>query len=160
MAGYGRIMLVRGDVGHPNSERLDCVSKSLRFSAIGICAVLVAISPVRAQPPATAPTTLPNGTWTVQGREILGTRCGHWLVRLINTQGRLSGVVSLARASVPIQNLTLMPDGSFTGTTLAGVVGSRHARAYRVSGRFSGDAVHLTFETDTCPPRQGAATRQ
>jgi len=46
--------------------------------------------------------------------------------------GKLTGVVSLARASVPIRDLTLMPDRSFSGTTRAGVVGSRHARAYRI----------------------------
>jgi len=125
-----------------------------------MCASLAAVSPTGAQPPAPAPAALASGTWTVQGREIPGTRCGHWLVRLTNMQGRLSGVVSLARGSVPMHDLALLPDGSFSGTTQAGVVGSTHARAYKVTGRFSGDTVQLTLENDICPARHGAATRQ
>src|SRR5271169_7083980 len=135
-------------------------SGSLHFFFIGTCASLSAASPARAQPPGAPPVTLANGTWTVQGREIPGTRCGHWLVRLTNSQGRLTGVVSLARGSVPIQNLALLPDGSFSGTTQAGVVGSTHARAYRITGKFAGDTVHLTLETNLCPARHGVAARQ
>jgi hypothetical protein len=130
------------------------------FLVLGICASLAAVSPARAQPPAAAAATLASGTWTVQGREIPGTRCGNWLVRLTNRQHELSGVVSLARGSVPIQNLTLLPDGSFSGTTQAGVVGSTHARAYKVTGKFTGDTVHLTLETNRCPARHGVATRR
>lgn len=126
---------------------------------IAMCALLGAVVETRAQPNATAPVTLANGIWTVQGREIPGTRCGNWLVRMTSRDGSLSGIVSLARASIPIQNLTLQPDGSFSGTTRAGVVGSTHARPYRVSGRFTGDTIHLTLETYRCPPRQGSATR-
>ncbi len=132
------------------------LSRSPRFLFIGMWALLAATSPARAQSPA----TLANGSWTVQGREIPGTRCGHWLVRLTTMPGSLSGVVSLARASVPIQNLALAPDGSFSGTTQAGVVGSTHARAYQVTGRFVGDTVHVTLETDRCPARHGVAARQ
>ncbi len=136
------------------------LATSLRLLVIAVCGSFAALSPARAQPPATAPGALPNGTWTVQGREIPGTRCGHWLVRLTNLHGELSGVVSLARGSVPIENLSLMPDGSFSGTTQAGVVGSTVARAYRITGRFSGDTVHLTLETNFCPARHGVATRR
>ena len=128
-----------------------------------VCTSLVAIVPVGlAQSAGTAPAAhLPDGVWTVQGREIPGTRrCGHWMVRLTNAQERLSGVISLARGSVPIQNLTLQPDGSFSGTTQAGMVGTTHARAYTVSGRFSGDTVNLTLENNACPARHGIATRQ
>src|SRR5512133_2781407 len=85
-----------------------------------ICVSVAAVSPLwAAGSTATAPASqLPNGIWTVQGRAIQGTRrCGDWLVRLTNRQGRLSGVVSLARSSVPIQNLVLQTGGSFTGTT-------------------------------------------
>ena len=135
-------------------------SRSPRFFFIGMWASLAAVSSAGAQPRAAPPVTLANGTWTVQGREIPGARCGHWLVRLTNMQGGLSGVVSLARASVPIQNLALAPDGSFSGTTQAGVVGSTHARAYQVTGRFVGDTVHVTLETNRCPARHGIATRQ
>ena len=88
------------------------------FSLIVVSALLIAISPVRAvEPAAAAPATqLADGVWTVQGRAIQGTRrCGDWMVRLTNAGGQLSGVVSLARSSVPIQNLTLQPDGTFSG---------------------------------------------
>ena len=57
-------------------------------------------------------------------------------------------------------NLTLMPDGSFFGSTQAGLVGSTYARAYKISGRFSGDTVHLTLKNDVCHARQGTATRR
>lgn len=132
---------------------------SVLLPSVAFCGVLAAIAPSRAQPPASS-FSVPNGTWTVQGREIPGTRCGRWLVRLTGRDGRLSGVVSLARASVPIQELTVQPDGSFSGSTRAGVVGSTVARPYTVTGRFAGDAVHLTLETYRCPPRRGAAARQ
>jgi hypothetical protein len=131
--------------------------RSSRLLLIVMCASLVLISPVGA----VGPTQLADGIWTVQGRAIQGTRrCGDWLVRLTNAGGQLSGVVSLARSSVPIQNLVLQPDGSFSGTTRAGLTGSRHARAYKVTGKFSGDTVSLTLEDNMCPPGHGAAGRQ
>ena len=136
---------------------------SLRFLLIATCASFAVVSPLMAVESATtAPATqLADGVWTVHGRAIQGTRrCGNWFVRLTNAQGRLSGVVSLARASVPIHNLVLQSDGSFSGRTRAGVTGSRLARAYSVSGRFSGDKVSLTLEDNICPPRRGEATRQ
>ena len=136
--------------------------RSFRFLLIAVCVSVAAASPVRAVEPATlAPANqLADGVWTVQGRAIPGTRrCGDWLVRLTNKRGRLSGVVSLARGSVPVQNLVLLPDGSFSGTTRAGLVGSTHARAYKVTGQFSGNTVSLTLETDLCSPRHGAAQR-
>ena len=104
---------------------------------------------------------LADGTWTVQGRAIQGTRrCGDWLVRLTNTGDQLSGIVSLARSSVPIQNLTLQSDGTFSGITRAGMTGSTHTRAYKVTGKFSGDIVSLTLEDNMCPPRRGTAVRR
>ena len=133
----------------------------LRFLLIGVCASLIAVSSVQAaEPMTTAPAKLADGIWRVQGRAIPGTRCGDWLVRLTNTRGQLSGVLSLARSSVPIRNLALLPDGSFSGITRAGLVGSRHARAYKVTGQFSGDTVNLTLEDNVCPPRHGMATRE
>jgi hypothetical protein len=60
-------------------------------------------------------------------------------------------VVSLARGSVPLTNLTLMPDGSFFGSTQAGLVGSSYALAYKISGRFSGDTVRLTSKMTSAP---------
>ena len=90
-----------------------------RFLLIAVCASLAAVSPPRATELATQ---LADGIWRVQGRAIPGNRrCGDWLVRLTNAQGQLAGVVSLARSSVPIQNLALLPDGSFSGTTPGGL---------------------------------------
>ncbi|MBO0739159.1 MAG: hypothetical protein J2P48_21890 [Alphaproteobacteria bacterium] len=133
------------------------------FLLIVVCALLGVFPLAKvAEPAARVPATqLPDGTWTVQGRAIQGTRrCGDWLVRLTNRQGQLSGVVSLARSSVPLEKLVLQPDGTFSGTTRAGLVGSRHVRAYRVSGRFSGETVTLTLEDNLCPPRRGTAIRK
>jgi hypothetical protein len=139
------------------------VRRMSRFLLVAACALFSAASSARAVEPVTAApaTQLADGIWTVQGRAIQGTRrCGDWLVRLTNRQGQLSGVVSLARSSVPIQNLTLQPDRSFSGTTRAGLTGSRHTRAYKVRGKFLGDTVSLTLEDNMCPPRHGTATRQ
>lgn len=136
-------------------------SKLLPAFVLTICAFLASVSMAAGAPPAAvAANHLADGIWTVEGRAISGRRCGDWLVRLTNAQGRLSGVVSLARSTVPLQNLALSPDGSFSGTTRAGVVGTRHVRGYRVTGRFSGDRVNLTLEDHICPPRRGAALRQ
>ena len=87
---------------------------SLRSLFIIVCASLAATLPLRVEPATAAPAAqLADGTWSVQGRAIPGRRqCGDWLVRLTNAGGRLSGVVSLARASVPIQDLTLLPEGA------------------------------------------------
>ena len=133
-----------------------------RFLLIAICASFAVGSSVQAIEPATAaPDQLADGIWRVQGRAIPGNRrCGDWLVRLTNARGQLSGVVSLARSSVPVQNLALLPDGSFSGTTQAGLAASRHARSYKVTGKFSGDTVSLTLEDSLCPPRHGTAIRQ
>src|SRR6516162_4152285 len=142
---------------HRKGGRLVRISTRLLAAAAGM---LVAVASVPLAERAAVAAPLPDGIWRVQGRAIHGTRCGDWLVTLTNRQGRLSGVVALARASVPIEGLVLQPDGSFAGTTRAGLVGSRHARAYRVSGRFSGDTVTLTLEGNLCPPRHGTAIRQ
>jgi hypothetical protein len=139
------------------------VRGSLRFLLIAGCTSVAAVSPVRAVEPATtAPATqLADGIWLVQGRAIPGSRrCGDRLVRLTNRQGRLSGVVALARASVPIQHLALLPDGSFSGATRAGLAGSGLARFYKVTGKFSGDTVSLTLEDNICPPRHGMGNRE
>ena len=138
------------------------VRRMSRFLLVAVCALVAAVSSLEAEEPAAAPATqLADGIWTVQGRAIQGTRrCGDWLVRLTNRQGRLSGAVALGRASVPIENLALLPDGSFSGTTRGRLAGSRLARAYKVTGKYSGDTVSLTLETDVCPPRHGTATRQ
>ena len=134
------------------------VRGSSRFLLIAACASFAAVSPPRA---AESATQLADGIWRVQGRSIPGNRrCGDWLVRLTNARGQLSGEVSLARSSVPIQNLALLPDGSFSGTTQAGLAGSRQARSYKVTGKFSGDTVSVTLQDNFCPPRHGTATRQ
>jgi hypothetical protein len=127
--------------------------RSLPVLLIAGCICVAAFSPVRAQ--------LADGTWTVQGPGFRGSRrCGDWLVRLTNVRGHLSGEVSHARSNAPIQNLVLMPDGSFSGTAPASFARSRHAHASKISGQFSGDTVSLTFDSEHCPPRHGTATRR
>jgi len=136
---------------------------SLRFLLITGCVSVIAFSPVRAVKRVTTAQAvqLADGIWTVQGHAISGSRrCGEWLVRITNAQGHLSGSVSHARATVPIQNLVLMPDGSFSGTAPASFARSRHAHASKITGQFSGDMVNLTFDSEHCPPRQGTATRR
>jgi len=121
-----------------------------------------AVSPAAAKPAAPPQAVqLADGTWTVQGKAIHGTRrCGDWFVRLTNAGGQLSGVVSHARQTVPLENLVLMPDGSFSGSTPASMSGSRRAPPAKVTGQFSRDTVNLTFDSERCPPRQGTATRR
>jgi hypothetical protein len=87
-------------------------------------------------------------------------RCGDWVVHLTNRGGQLSGSVALNTASVTLHNLNLRPDGTFSGESRPGVVGARNIRAYRVNGRFSGDVVELSLDTDLCPARSGTATRR
>jgi hypothetical protein len=126
---------------------------------IAVCASLAAVLPLRAtEAVTTAPASeLADGIWIVHGRAIPSSeRCGDRLVRLTSKQGQLSGVVALGRASVPLEHL---PDGSFSGITRGGLAGSRLARAYKVTGKFSGDTVSLTLEDDLCPPRHGIAIR-
>jgi hypothetical protein len=126
--------------------------------------VPAAVSPVLAAAPAApAPAIqLADGTWRVQGTRVPGSRrCGEWLVRLTSAGGQLSGTVSHARnTALPIQNLVLMPDGSFSGTTQASLSGSRRAPPAKITGQFSGDTVNLTFDSERCPPRQGTAARR
>jgi hypothetical protein len=118
------------------------------------------VAPVQTVAPATA-SQIADGTWTVQGTRVPGSRfCGEWLVRLTSAGGQLSGVVSHARTTVAIQNLALAPDGSFSGTTPERMVGSRRVPSSKVTGRFSGDTVSLTFDSARCPPRQGSAIRR
>ena len=105
---------------------------------------------------------LADGTWTVQGTRIPGSRrCGEWLVRLTSAGGQLSGTVSHARnTAILIQNLVLMPDGSFSGSAPASLSGSRRAPPATITGQFTGNTVNLTFDSERCPPRQGTATRR
>lgn len=127
-----------------------------RLNAAEPASAVAAAQPVPAQT-----IQLLDGTWTVRGTRIPGSRrCGEWLVRLTNAGGQLSGVVSQARSTVPMQNLVLMPDGSFSGTTPERLVGRNRAPASKVIGQFSEETVSLTFESDRCPSRQGTATRQ
>ena len=117
---------------------------SLSFLLIAGCVWVSGISPARAQ--------LADGVWTVQGEGSPGSRrCGQWLVRLTNVRGQLSGTVSHARTTVPIQNLVLMPDGTFSGTTEADLRRSRHARASKVTGRFRGIRSTLLWKSSPAP---------
>ena len=121
-----------------------------------------AVAPVPAAAPAAPAIQLADGSWTVRGTRVPGSRrCGEWLVRLTSAGGRLSSTVSHARnTAVPIQDLVLMPDGSFSGTTPASMSGSRRAPPATVTGQFSGNTVNLTFDSERCAPRQGTATRR
>ena len=134
----------------------------LLFERVGRLNAAEPASPVRAAQPA-APAQaiqLADGTWTVQGTRIPGSRrCGEWLVRLTNKGDQLSGVVSQARSTVPIQNLVLTPHGSFSGTTPERLVGRNRAPASKVIGQFSEETVSLIFESERCPVRQGTAAR-
>ena len=135
--------------------------RALRF-VMAVCVAVIAVSRPQAAEPATASPSrwLADGIWMVQARAPGNQHCSDRLVRLSNKQGRLSGAVAFARASVPIRNLVLLPDGSFSGATEASLTGSRLGRFYKVTGKFSGDVVSLTLEDDVCPPRHGVATRQ
>ena len=85
----------------------------------------------------TKPIQLADGTWMVQARANLSTLyCRDRLVLLTNRHGQLSGSVAFARASAPLHNLVLMPDGSFSGATRGGVAGSKLGRFYKVTGKF------------------------
>ena len=150
---------------------------SLRFLLFAVCmSMQSACQPQAAAPPAPAaappvPVAQPSppppavqladGTWTVHGRRVPGSRrCGEWLVRLTSAGGQLSGFVTHARATVPIQNLVLMPDGSFSGSTPARMSGSRRAPPSTVTGSFSADTVSVTFDSERCPARQATAIRR
>ena len=119
-----------------------------------------AVSPVPAAAPAPA-IQLADGTWRVHGTRVPGSRfCGEWLVRLTSTGGQLSGTLSHARnTAIPIQNLELMPDGSFSGTAPERLVGRNRAPASKVIGQFSEETVSLIFESERCPASQGTAAR-
>ena len=135
------------------------ISCILRF---GRCALVAAVLLVPAVKPAAAGSTieLADGTWLVHAQVNSGSRyCSDRLVRLTNRQGQLSGAVAFARASAPIHNLVLLPDGSFSGATRGGVAGSKLGRFYKITGKFSDDVVSLTLEGTGCPPRHGTATR-
>ena len=122
--------------------------------------VTALVSLLRAVEPAAAAPQLADGVWRVEGPAIPGTRCGDWAVRLTNRQSHWSGAVWFRRARVQMRDLELQPDGSFSGTTRTGFIGSRFARAHKITRQFAGDTVNLTLETDRCPPRHGTATRQ
>jgi hypothetical protein len=90
---------------------------------VGRYALVAAVPLMPAAKPATAASAieLADGTWLVQARANSGSRyCSDRLVRLTNRQGQLSGAVAFARASAPIPNLALLPDGSFSGATRGG----------------------------------------
>jgi hypothetical protein len=129
--------------------------RSAALAAIGLA--LTAITPSQAQAPASV--RPPDGTWQVSGRAIPGTRCGDWYVRIINRQGRLSGIVGLSQGNVPIYGLALQPDGSFSGVTRAGHVNARAVRANEINGQFNGLQLSLTLENEICPTRAGSAMR-
>lgn len=133
-------------------------------SLLGIsrCALLAAVPLIPAVKASTADSAIQvaDGTWLVHARANSYTRyCRDRLVLLTSRHGQLSGSIAFARASAPIDNLMLLPDGSFSGATRGGVSGSKLGRFYKVTGKFSGDGVSVTLEGIGCPPRHGTATR-
>jgi len=129
---------------------------------IGMCALLAAVPLMPPTKPATAASAiqLGDGTWLVHAQANSSTLyCRDRLVLLTNRHGQLSGSVGFARASAPIHNLVLLPDGSFSGATRSGVAGSKLGRFYKVTGKFSGEEVSVTLEGAGCPPRHGTASR-
>ena len=87
---------------------------------IGWCALVAAVPMMPVAKPAAAGSViqLADGTWMVRARAHSGSRyCSNRLVRLTNRQGQLFGGVAFARVSVPIDNLVLLPNGSFSGAT-------------------------------------------
>ena len=124
---------------------------------IGLIAAICAA--VAAEPALSAQVT-PDGRWTVQGRGIMGTGFGDWFVQLSSLQGQLSGVVGLGKGNVPLRNVVLRSNGTFTGSTPDTWDGPRHIRGYHVFGRFSADRVTVTIENRFCPARTGSAPRE
>lgn len=102
---------------------------------------------------------LPDGNWDVQGRAVMGSPCGHWFVRLHVNRGRLSGIVGVGQGNVPLQNIVLQADGSFSGSTRETWLGHRHVRAFQVRGQFVGDIVQVTLENQYCDARSASASR-
>jgi hypothetical protein len=134
------------------------MGRRFRIAALGaIGLALAAITPSHAQVPTSAAPA--DGSWRVSGRAIPGTRCGDWYVRIINRQGRLSGILGLSQGNMPIDGLALQPDGSFSGVTRAGHVNARAVRAYEINGQFNGPQLSLTVENEICPTRSGSAMR-
>jgi hypothetical protein len=123
----------------------------LSFLVVAMYASFVVVSPVRAVEPTAAAPQVADGVWRVEGPAIPGTRCGDWAVRLTNRQGRLSGVVWFRRARVPMRDLVLQPDESFSGTTRTGFTGSRFVRAHKITGQFAGDTVNPYAENWLLP---------
>jgi hypothetical protein len=134
-------------------QRLSVLNSIAASSGVLAAVALTPITPGFAQAP-------PDGFWTVQGRAVPGTRCADWLIRLAVEQGRLTGVVGVGQGNVILENLFLRPDGSFSGSTIAGYVNQRHVRGYNVVGRFSGDLVNVKLKNEICPDRTASARRQ
>jgi hypothetical protein len=135
---------------------------SLCILCIGGFALVAGITLMPFTKPASAASDiqLADGTWLVHARAASSAPyCRDRIVLLTNRHGQLSGSVAFARASAPLHNLVLLPDGSFSGATRGGVPGSKLGRFYKLTGWFSGDAVSVTLEGPGCPPRHGTATR-
>jgi hypothetical protein len=100
-----------------------------------------------------------DGFWTAHGRG-LGDRCADWTVRLAVEQGRLTGVLSLYRGNITLQNAVLRPDGSFSADTPQTYLLNKYTPPYQVAGRFSGNMANVTLKGVYCPDRRASATRR
>ena len=109
--------------------------------------------PVAPQPPPPpARPAFSDGNWEVHG-SATSHQCGSWSVRIAAAQGRLSGSFFVGDTGenvglLPIRDLALRPDGTFSGT---GVTASQGV--YQFSGRLSGDLMSLTMTSVSarCP---------
>src|SRR5271170_3983450 len=80
-----------------------------------------------------------DGTWQAGGEPLPGSEqfCGDWFVRLVVSQGRPSGFVSVGAGFLPLQKINLRPDGSFTAIAAGGGINSNDSRellTHSVSG--------------------------
>jgi len=103
-----------------------------------------------------------DGAWSAGGGPETGTErwCGSWQMRLDIAQGRpTGGVVSVMRGNTTLENIVLLPDGSFTATARGGGIGTSQLemKAYEVKGKLSGDQIVATL-TMTSDPRCGTRT--
>src|SRR5271155_5053868 len=102
-----------------------------------------------------------DGTWQAGGEPQPGSEqfCGDWFVRLVVFQGRPSGFVSVGAGFLPLRQISLQPDGSFTATAAGGGLTSNDSREllpHVVSGKLSGNTITASL---AIPGDPGCGTR-
>jgi hypothetical protein len=128
---------------------------------MAVCVPVIAVSRPQTAEPATASPSrwLADGIWIVQARAPGNQHCTDRLVRLSNKQGRLSGALAFARASVPIRNLMLPPDGSILGATRARLTDQNSAALIKLAASSAGIRSALPLKVMAAPsPRHRNST--